>query len=213
MNLSAKKFILCMCAFQIAASISSSSHAQSNFQDNTSINKGDTLAYYPSESVGDDLASQLCGMISSSTASPKEAEAILLNNFNLSQDTPNYKHELAQLWNAHSHMVICLSPDNEYPIQHYFKRVVMAQMQEPLLKDYFFYDENEFPIDPNIIEKHPVSGNTTTLLDFLNSIIEGPQSKGEYNYIQLKGLRTILVDYYGAKTFAEIAKEQKSKGQ
>jgi len=75
-----------------------------------------------------------------------------------------------------SHKVICSSPTGKYPEQHIFKRAISMKLQEIVLTDFFLDDENNFPIDVNVIQIHP-NGSKKTLLDYLNYEIDTALSR------------------------------------
>lgn len=151
-----------------------------------------------SEIIAKDLTSQICSELNSFSISPDKIEAILLRKSGYKTSDVDYKLKVASFWNKYSEAVICDSPTGKYPTQHFYKRVIQMRLQEVVLTDYFFEDEDKFPINVNAVEINPLTKEKTTVLDFLNKIIDDPGSVGKYNITQLEGLRTILVDYYGA---------------
>ena len=132
--------------------------------------------YLVSDEVAASLTSKMCGVLHSSHLSSERLEQILLQTFDISEDAPDYKFSAAQFWNANSHKVICSSPTGKYPEQHIFKRAISMKLQEIVLTDFFLDDENNFPIDVNVIQIHP-NGSKKTLLDYLNYEIDTALSR------------------------------------
>lgn len=130
-------------------------------------------------------------------------ESKILKYSGISKDDPAYKLRLASFWNDNSSKIVCPASIGLYPRQHFFDRALEMNIQKFVLENYFFEDESVFPIDANILHDHP-NGSKYTTLDYIDSMIARPDASEHYNIGQVRGLRSILVEFYGAKNAADL---------
>ncbi|MEH6537831.1 MAG: hypothetical protein V7719_15625, partial [Psychroserpens sp.] len=134
-------------------------------------------------------------------------EKMILNFIGVSKEDPNYKEKLTKFWNENSEKFICYEgPEDETRNpQHFMKRIVDLGMYNTVLYDFLLSDEDEYSIDVNAIEIY--KGKEETLLDYLDSIIANPEKAKEYNMPEIKDLRGVIIEDYGAKTASELKKD------
>ena len=141
-----------MCVLQIAILICSSSHAQSNFQDNTSIDQGVNLERKSVENLAEDLCSVLINTNLDHQINIKdEMESILLAFKQIQDSDSNKSEKLASFWNTHNHKMTCKESGSSEKTQHIFKKSLHMKLHKPTLFDYFLHKENGFAVDVNYI--------------------------------------------------------------
>jgi hypothetical protein len=157
------------------------------------------------------LATKMCTQLQMSKTAKHEdsgwqIEKHLLNRLKITREDPDYKLKVAKFWNKYAEYFVCDIPGGRRNPQHFLKRVVDMDFYETILYDFLLSDEEEYPISVNAIEIY--QGKEETFLDYLNAILAVPSNNdGKYNFKEIKLLRSIIIDDYGAKTASELKKE------
>ena len=157
---------------------------------------------YKDEAV-ERLRADLCSIVSIGAGFDQTIGSKLENALakfgNLKKESPDFELRMAEIWNQNSHKMICnTSNSGVYPKQHLFQRSVIKELHIPVLEDFFFRDENTFPIDPNTVSIDQ-NGVEETIIDYIENIIAEPDVLDKYNKSQIIGLRDIIKDLYGGK--------------
>ena len=137
-----------------------------------------------------------------STTIADDIEAIIFRYHGWNRQTSEYKKKIAAFFNENSEHFVCPDDQTAYPDQFLFQRIIAMGMYDELLISYFLEDENEFPIDVNTV--YELYGTRQTVLDYVNSIIASVGFEKNYDTQEISDLRLILVEYFNAKTAAEL---------
>ena len=143
-----------------------------------------SLSLHNEEAV-ERLRADLCSLVSIGAGRDQTIGSKLENTLaefgNLKKESPDFELRMAEIWNKNSHKMICnTSNSGVYPKQHLFQRSVIKQLHIPVLEDFFFRDENTFPIDPNTVSINQ-NGVEETIIDYIENIIAEPDVFKEYN--------------------------------
>ena len=152
------------------------------------------------------LADQICNAMiiydTTGTGALHEAfELVILNHLNIDKNNnPNYWVNIRNFWNQHHEQMVCQSeaPGYDSP-QHILKRVVEMGDASNFYFGYFLADRQ---VNVNAIEMR--NGQPETVVDYLDTILEDPQSNLVYDLNEVRRLRSILVELMGARRAREI---------
>lgn len=128
-------------------------------------------------------------------------EMMILDHLNIDKNaTPNYRINIREFWNQHHEQMICQSeaPGYESP-QHILKRVVDMGGTVNFYFGYFLADRQ---VNVNAIEMR--NGQPETVVDYLDTILQDPQSQYVYDVDEVRRLRSILIELMGARRASEI---------
>jgi len=153
------------------------------------------------------LSTKMCTQLQmSKTAKHEDAgrqvEKHILNQLNITREDPNYKLKAANFWNKYAEYFVCTNNGGRRKPQHFLKRVVDMDFTNKVLYDFLLYDEEEYPISVNAIEIY--KGKEETFLDYLNAILADPKNEEFYSFKEIKLLKSIIIEDYGAKTASEL---------
>lgn len=154
------------------------------------------------------MASEVCMVLHRTTNTPNysasvEIERVLQKHSNLNTITPNYKREIANFWNQYSDQMICNATSGMYPKQHVFKRAFSMNIQSEILIDYFLSDNNQFPIDVNVIEVLS-SGERSTVLDYIDKVLVRPDAQEVFDVYEILRIKRILERDFDGKRAREL---------
>jgi len=134
----------------------------------------------------------------------EKIEETLLKYSGIDSIQSDYKAKIARFWNINSSNVICKPNVNDaFPEQHFFSRAILQDFPISVFKNYFFRDNKNFPINPNIVivNQH---GSRETILDYIDSILLLPDVRQRYNIHQIREVRDIIANDFGGKRFREL---------
>lgn len=151
----------------------------------------------------EDLSNEICAELvyaQSTTGenSGKVMEKILLKHLNITKKTPHSKKKLTQFWNKNLSQMVCTTEvfGLKSP-QHVLKRVIDMGINNNVYFNFVF--ELEENVNVNAIE------NGETVIDYIDSILSDPdKNKNKYVFRDIKDLREVLIEYYGAKKASDV---------
>ena len=132
-------------------------------------------------------------------------DAILAYN-GWDRSTDAYRIKFSDFFNTHSSKFICMNDSHIYSTEHLFQRAVNLRIYEPVLINLFLVDENEYPIDVNVVTTN-FRGEQETLLDMVDDILASSNAALNFDVSDIRELREILVTFYGAKHASELLEE------
>jgi hypothetical protein len=151
-----------------------------------------------------DLSNKICAELitaqeMSGENSAKVVQRILLKHLNITKESNNYKTKLTKFWNKNVSQMICTTPtvDNKYP-QHVMKRVIDMRLDQQVFFNFILKLDLDEGINVNAIE------NGKTVVDYIDKILSDPSNKTKYVFSEIKDLREVLTDYYGAKKASDV---------
>lgn len=162
-----------------------------------------------------DLASRLCKLYSISggiVEDSKDAIFIFIKSVEEGYPTPSNK-EVIKLLNANKHSMICENGKNfiNFAIEKgYYNEIIVALFGEELYTDEVLLDFNAITVvyNPETKTKEPM-----TVLDYIGKVaLKDPAISGsEGSKREIKEIRELLIEEFGAKPFSELSAAQLSE--
>lgn len=150
----------------------------------------------------EDLSNKICTELIKAQNSTGENSAIviqreILNHLNITKKKSNYKKEVTKFWNDNLNQMVCTTPSvNNTSPQHLMKRVIEMGLNKEVYFNFIF--ELADNINVNAVE------NGETVIDYIDSILSNPDNETKYVFREIKDLREVLVDFYGAKKASDF---------
>lgn len=154
------------------------------------------------------MVKHVCGMLSEAARSDvrtiaRDIEDAVLAHNGWDRSTVNYRLKFSQFFNENSTKFICSNDSHLYSTQHLFQRAINLRAYTPFLMNFLLADENEYPIDVNVITTN-FKGEQESLLDFVDAILSSFNADLNFNVEEIKELREVLIIHYNAKHASEI---------
>ena len=133
----------------------------------------------------------------------RDIEDAMLAHNGWDRSTENYRLKFSQFFNENSTKFICSNDSHLFNEQHLFQRTIILKAYTPVLINFLLADENEYPIDVNVITTN-FKGEQETVLDFVDAILRSSNADLNFNVDEIRELREVLIIHYNAKHASQI---------
>jgi len=152
------------------------------------------------------FADELCvRILSARNATGEDIPTLIRNEFakflNIKTSDADYQSKVTSFWNKNQNDFICSGKINtQYrESEHFLKRMINLNEDSNFFYRFLLKDKK---VDVNAIEY--VNGEPETIIDFLDKIIEDPNSDRFYSRKEMIKLRKSLTKYFGAKKALDV---------
>ncbi|EAQ99345.2 hypothetical protein [Congregibacter litoralis] len=186
---------------------------------------------YAKDSVSE-FGSTLCRRMSKANVTGKNIvqvmKDVLLQYTGISKSDPDYMDQIIAFYNENQNEFICRGKvdSTTRESEHIFKRAAALSIHSKVLYGFFLNNEHtqvnavEYLVpDPDapdystsiakLIHAPWGTGEPETFLDYLDKVLADPEADKRYVVSDIKALREMLIDYFGAKTADELIAEGK----
>jgi len=155
------------------------------------------------EGLANNLCSQLIRSVSTGTLSgPMAFKSTIAEYTKIDVNAKDTRKKVIEFWNLKKNQLICTNKSIRYTSpQPVMRRIIDMRIQEEVFFEFLLEDEKddyEGKVDINIVHINP-SGESTTVLDYIQGICDDKSKALKYDCDELKDLQESLQNEYGGK--------------